>query len=104
MIQLSLQALPNQSFSVTLDDDFYDITVHQAYDTMCATIVKNNELILSGQRIIPGFPIIPYLYRSISNFVLTTLNDALPDYSQFNVSQFLVYASSFEVLAILEGA
>lgn len=103
MQEIALAAIPNQSFSVNLDNRQYDFTIKQYGTEVSVTLLRDNVLILSGLRIVGGFPIIPYEYLESGNFVLTIENEDLPDYTKFNVSQFLVYASEAELGALRAG-
>jgi len=94
---IPLAALPNQNFSVQLGNDFYDISINQTRNTVCMTIYRNNVLIISGQRLVAGFAVIPYAYLESGNFFLLTENDDLPDYQKFGVTQYLIYVGVVEL-------
>lgn len=103
MIDVSLQAVPNQNLSIDLGGFPYDITVKEARGCMVLTLVRDNITILDGVRLVAGSPVIPARYQEAGNFVLLTPDDALPYYDQFGISQFLVYLDAAEVAA-LRGA
>lgn len=103
MIEISLAAVPNQSFSVRLDDNLYDITIKETNGCMSATVARNNTIILSNTRLVAGFPVIPYLYLESGNFVVDTLDDDLPDWTKFGISQTLLYVSQAELSTIRAG-
>lgn len=100
MKDISIAALANQTFFVQLDDRAYTITLHEATGCMTVTIVRDDEVIVSGSRVVPGTPLLPYRYQEAGNFVLTTADGALPDFSQFGTTQFLVYLSQDELAAL----
>lgn len=100
---IPLQALPNQSFSVLLDNINYDIRIMLTNGVMSFDITQDNVVIVTGQRAVAGYPIIPYRYLTSGNFVVTTMNDELPDYTQFGITQFLIYASADELEAFRNG-
>lgn len=100
MITVTLDSIPNQSFSIRLDNKLYNITIKQSNDIMIATIIRDGILLLSGIRIVAGTPLIPYQYLESGNFMLLTTNGDLPDYTQFQITQFLVYASRVELEVI----
>lgn len=114
MILVPIQALPNQTLSInTSDGNYYDISLYTTNranlnlagtGVMGCTINRNNVLIIAGQRLVPGYPVIPYEYLADGNFVLTTLNDEYPDYTQFGITQFLIYATQAEIGALSAGA
>ena len=113
MIDIDLASVPHQSFSITIDNHFYQIAIDQIAGevavqngvvtavsdvVMASTLSIDGILIQSGMRIVPGMPLMPYLYEEIDgNFILLTDNDDYPDYTQFGTNQFLVYASPSEL-------
>lgn len=103
MIDLDLQPVANQSFSVTLDDSRYTIALREANGCMVVDLTRDDTVLLRGSRIVAGTPLIPYPYMQLGNFVLLTENDELPYYLFFGVSQSLVYVSADEIVA-LKGA
>ena len=95
---ISLDAIPNQELSVTLDGNRWDITIKECNGVMCCTLVLNDVLLLSGQRIVAGSPLIPYKYMQGSgNFWILTEDDELPYYDRFGVDQQFIYMSAGEV-------
>ena len=90
---LDLQALPNQSFSIVLNNNRYDITIHEASGIMAATIKRNGVEIITGQRITAGTFLLPYTYLEDGNFLLSNQNDDVIYYTAFGQSQFLYYLS-----------
>lgn len=105
MINVSIQAIPNQSLTVQLDNNLYNMSIKAANGVMCIDVLRNNETLLTGERLTAGTPILPYQYleNESGNFLLLTNNDDLPDYTQFGVTQSLVYASNDELVAIRNG-
>lgn len=113
MLQIKLEAIPNQSFSLRLDDSTYDLRIHALNSftldgtvippIMVMDITRNNVTILQGQRLIAGYPVIPYGYLEDGNFVMITEDDEYPDYSKFGVNQYLIFATSAELAEIRGG-
>jgi|SRR5208337_2463813 len=103
MIQILLDAIPNQSFTINLDQNSYAITIKEARGIMAADIVRNGEVLLSGARIVAGTPLIPYQYQENGNFVILTENELIPYYLYFGISQTLIYASQAEIEAALNA-
>ena len=98
MRTISLDAIPNQELSVTLDNNRWDITIKECNGVMCCTLVLNDVLLLSGQRIVAGSPLIPYKHMQGSgNFWILTEDDELPYYDRFGVDQQFIYTSFGEV-------
>jgi len=101
MLVIEIESIPNQEFSTTIGGDRWDFILKQAVTSMAATISLNDQVILSGQRIVAGTPIIPYKYlQSHGNFLITTVNDQIPTWERFGVDQFLTYASAEEIASL----
>ena len=97
---IPLQAIPNQSLTVQIDNISYDIRVHLCSNVMAFDITIAGVLVIQGMRAVSGFPIIPAVYLENGNFVVLTQNDDYPYYDQFGITQFLYYASQAELEAI----
>ncbi len=93
MILLPLNAVPNQSISVTLDSNVYDIDIIQIAGqnvvvnnvvqsvnnvVMAANISRNQTVIISGARIVPAVPLLNYVYQEAGNFIF--LMDGMDSY------------------------
>jgi hypothetical protein len=100
MLNIGLRQIPNQSISVTLNSNFFDIVIKQAFDTMYVTLSINSLLILNSVRAVPNAPLIPYEYLQTGNFIFLTANNDIPFYTQFGVTQSLVYATATELAEI----
>lgn len=103
MIEIALSPIPNQSLSIRLDDHLYDIKIKQSNGCMSVTIARDNVTILDNIRAVAQFPLIPYDYLENGNFIISTENDDLPDYTQFGITQFLIYFSELELGTIRGG-
>lgn len=97
-----LQQIVNQSLSITLDQQKYDITLRTIGDITYATVLRNNVKIVDSVRCVPLRPILPYEYLEGvgGNFAFYTANDELPNYASFGVSHILLYASAAELAAL----
>ncbi len=113
MINIPLQALPNQSLSIQLDNNNFDLAIHScntnpdALNTqvMSITISLNSTetpiIIGSNIRAIPNNFLIQADYLKIyGNFIFATQNDNYPDYTQFGITQYLYYFSYTELLEL----
>ncbi len=100
MIQLEISAIPNQTISARLDDAFYIITLKTAAGIVSADINRDGVDIVQGQRVSAGSAIIPYEYLANGNFVIITENEEYADYQKFGSTQFLLYLTLDEVLAL----
>ncbi len=99
MIQIALEAIPNQSFSLSAGGFRHSITVKEANGMMAITIETDDQSIIQGQKITASSEIIPYRYLERGNFTMLTLNDEIPYYDKFGVSQFLYYLTPEELVA-----
>lgn len=97
MIDIALAAVANQSMFVQLDERAYTLTVHAAGDIMSVSIMRDDVMLIEGLRITPGTPLLPYRYQESGNFVLVVDDGDLPDFTQFGITQFLVYLSAIEL-------
>lgn len=111
MQYIPIAAIPNQLLQVSIDQNQYSLAIYAIaadYDEfnnpfnviMAVDITINNIVILTGLRVVAGYPIIPYEYLENGNFAFQTQNDDYPDYSQFNITQNLIYASATELAEI----
>ena len=102
MLNIPLQAVPNQSLSVLLDGNNYEIKIKSIGDELMAIdIVKNNVSLIEGQRMVPSFFLIPYGYKGQDgNFSLITDNNEYPFYELFGISQSLLYFSPEDIAAL----
>lgn len=93
-------AVPNQSLSVRVDETRLVLRLKEANGVMVADLERDNETIILGTRVLAGEPIIPYRYLEQGNFLILTINDELPDWNLFGISQTLVYLTAAEVDAL----
>lgn len=100
MQKISLAAIPNQSFSVVLDDRSYIFVIRTTVNVMSVDITRDTTVLELGARIVAGTPLLPYRYQEDGNFLITTQNGEYPFYTQFGITQFLIYASAAEIAAI----
>lgn len=94
-----LQQLPNQTFSVTLDGNLYDITIKAAENIMSVSFLRNGADIIDNVRAVAAGALIQGQYQEAGNFLFLTANNQLPDYNQFGLTQSLLYFSAAELAA-----
>lgn len=99
MIDLPLQAIPNQSFSEQIGDTRFGITIKETNGVMSITVVRDDVELVSMQRLTPGTPILPYLYLEDGNLLVLVEDEELPCWPAFGITQFLVYLSAEELAA-----
>jgi hypothetical protein len=101
MFNIPLKTIPSQSLSVQIGTNLYDLSIRACGNGVTVMdLAINNVVTLSGQRIVPNWPIIPYRYLENGNFILQTENQEYPDYTRFGVDQYLIYASQDEIEAL----
>jgi hypothetical protein len=100
MLNIPLQAIPNQSFSIQIDGNTYDLRIHDCGNVMTVTVSINNVIVVQGFRAVPGSFILPFRYLENGNFLIETLNDEYPDWRRFGLDQFMIFASQAELNAI----
>lgn len=108
-LEIPLQAIPNQAFTINLNNIQYAFSIKFTGIVMTATIIRNGILLVTNVRMIPNsiilplYPLIPYQYleNDQGNFYTITANDEYPIYTNFGVNQFLLYFSSDEIGAFL---
>lgn len=98
MRDISLLAVPNQTFSATINGVLWELTIKVAVRTMLADVRRDGVDLIRGQRIIAEFPILPYRYLSHQgNFAILTRDGELPWWEEFGRSQSLIYLEPAEV-------
>lgn len=91
MLEISLIQHPNQTFPVILEGSRYDLTIKDGDGFLIMDVIRDDVVILQGQRLLANTPIIPYNYLTQGNLVIITDNDDLPDWQQFGITQQLYY-------------
>lgn len=99
-----LAATPNQSFTLTIDEIRWVIAIKDLGGVLAFDVTRDGERLLSGTRACAGEPIIPYAYLQYGNFIFTTVNDTLPSWQSFGISQILVYLNQAETNQIPPGS
>lgn len=97
---LPLDAIPNQSLSIRLDDRRYVITLRDIGDMMAVTIERDDVTLISGVRACAGSPLIPYPYLmgDAGNFIFTnTVPGNAPRWEYFGAACFLLYLSAADL-------
>lgn len=92
MIELSLMPVPNQRFTASLGGHLWEILIKKANVSMVASVSCDGEVLINSSRIVCGQPMIPFRHLSQNgNFLLTTINDEEPDWTNFSDSQRLFF-------------
>jgi hypothetical protein len=94
-----IQQIPNQTLSIVLDNDRYDIDLKSTKTSTIANISRNEILLIEGVRCVGATPLIPYKYLRVGsgNFIFSTPKELIPYYPNFGIDQFLFYFSESEL-------
>lgn len=92
-----LKIIPNQSFSIVLDNNVWNFALKATNGQTSVTILRDNVVVVEGARAVANELIIPAKYQEAGNFLFLTQNFQLPEYTQFGVTQLLVYVSQAEL-------
>lgn len=86
---------------VPIDDNQWDISLRLTNGTISTTISLNQVVIVENLRVVANSLILPYLYEESGNgnFILSTQNFQIPDYTQFSITQMLFYITPDELTA-----
>lgn len=103
---IPLDSIPNQNLSIQLADNRYDLSIKSTKTSTIMTITRNETLLINNVRCVGGSPIIPYDYLrgEFGNFIFETQNEEIPYYTNFGITQFLVFASLSEIEAAIAEA
>lgn len=93
-------SIPNQAFTVTIDNVRWGLALKDARGVMVADVTRDDIRLLSATRVLAGEAIIPYAYLQTGNFLMLTDQNQLPEWGQLGVSQVLVYLSAAEIAAL----
>ncbi|MDR2093031.1 MAG: hypothetical protein LBP58_06930 [Azoarcus sp.] len=98
MIELALDAIPNQRLSAALEGAYWEIEIKTLDNgTTAVSLWRDGETVIQGVRAMPNRVLIPYAYREAGNFAFLATGDDYPDYPRFGADVRLVYASAAEL-------
>jgi hypothetical protein len=97
MLQLPVQALPNQEFQAVLDGNSWDFIIRSTNGIMSTTLALNGAVVVQNARCVAGSFVIPSRYEESGNFLFLTANNQLPDYTLFGSTQSVIYVSAAEL-------
>lgn len=90
MREISLQAVPNQRVTVSLNNQSWDIEIKSCPQFMTVSIWCDGEPVILGQRIVEGGLLIPYRHLAVNgNFFID--GHGKIDWREFGRSQNLYY-------------
>lgn len=100
MMNVPVQIVPNQEFTISLDDNTWDISLKMVNGTIVVTLIFNNITLVENTLAVAGSLIIQPQYLEAGNFFFVTQNFELPDYTQFGITQSFIYVSAAELAAV----
>ena len=105
MMNIPLNPVPNQSFTVTLDNNNWGITIKTVDFLTVVSLTLNNMDVVDSAHAVAGALIIPaqYLEQNSGNFFFTTAEQQIPFYNQFGLTQSLLYISASELAAFRQA-
>lgn len=100
-----IENIPNQSASIQLDEVRYEFRFRDIGNMMSVDISIDDVVILEGQRVVGGFPLIPYKYLEGNggNFIFLTELGDIVYWDQFGITQSLLYFSAEELVVIRDN-
>lgn len=102
-VMIDLQPIPNQVITTTLEERRYELRFTTTNDVTSVTVLRDDLTLVTNARATPAFPLLPYRYLYTGNFIFATLNDDYPFYSQFGITQFLLYFTQAEIDGFING-
>lgn len=93
---IDLEPVPAQSVSWVDGPIRYELRVFSLGNSMAVDLTIGGVRILSGFRVVAETPVIPYRYLETGNLMFVT-EGALPSWSNFGRTQFLVFIPGVEV-------
>lgn len=93
----NIQPIPNQEFSVTINDHVYQFRFMYCVDFMAYDLYIDDIEIIRGFRMVYSQPLITYKHQEVDgNFIIASDNPIDPIYTEFNSTQFLQYLTPDE--------
>ena len=97
MREIILQPVPNQRIDVSVGGVAWRIEIKAVTGGMAASVWADNELLISGTRVLANALIMPYKYLAIrGNFIIDSGGNPI-DWRQFGRSQSLYFIESDEL-------
>lgn len=106
---IPIQAVPSQTFSfIDPNTNQWDIAARFVGQPVAGVNIGqiafsftfNGSVLIQGVTAVAGYRIIPYDYLENGNFVLVTQGQQIPDYTQFGLTQTLVYLSESDIQSL----
>ncbi len=94
-----IQAIANQTLEIVFDQQRYILRIVEILGNMAIDITLNATPLITGARIVADNLTIlyPYLRGDGGDFSFSTQANATPYYTEFGLTQFLIYFSADEI-------
>ncbi len=101
MQNIPIQAIPSQTFTY-IDSlaNTWDISIRNVSMQMAFSFSLNGTTLIQNVCAVAGYRIIPYDHLENGNFVLITQSYQVPDYTQFGITQSLLFLTQAEIDAM----
>tara|TARA_R110002126_G_scaffold121631_2_gene263194 strand:- start:186 stop:509 length:324 start_codon:yes stop_codon:yes gene_type:complete len=97
---ITIDAIPSQSFTVTLGGNNYELKIYSIDGHMSYDLSINSAQVIAGYKMVNDIPLLAYPHQELSgNILLQIAEDEIPDYKKFGLSQFLYYLTEEEKTA-----
>ncbi len=94
---IPLQTIPNQAFTIVLDNNQWLFLIKTANGITSVSLGLNNDVVIDNTRAVANGLIIPSRYQESGNFIFVTQNFQLPYYTEFGTTQALIYVTAEEL-------
>lgn len=101
MFLIPLQPVPNQEFNIVLNGKDYHIALHTIQDLTYMSCWVDGKILFHSQLCTPNNWVNPYNYVSVNGkFYFRCLEEQYPIFTQFGITQSLVFYTAEEVEAL----
>ena len=98
--RIELANVPNQALTVELDGETYELEFDTCGDILAVSIVRDDQVLFNGLRVVNGTPLIPYTKLATGNFIFISSNEDLPNWQEFGTTQVLYFLTEEELAAL----
>jgi len=97
--QITIDAVPQQTFTLLQDDVSYEVMITETRGVMSISFSLDQVVAISNSRVFTDSFLIPYRYLEGDggNFIITSEADEIPYYTEFGITQFLFYLTAAEM-------
>lgn len=100
MYRLPIESIPNQVFTVVIDNITYRCALRNIQNLTFMSVWADGDLLFYNQLCVPNSFVNPYNYLSINGkFYFRCINNDYPFFKNFGVTQELLFYTAEEVIA-----